>query len=142
MNVAIILALKGWESAQKFAYLVSLSTTTMMTLFPSDLGRPVIKSIETSSQRWLGMTNGCRRPGFLVVLTLFCWQTKYSTTNLWISNLRPSQKKILLDPMVSFKILNYLLEERCAIPKEPFVWVGSSYIDISDTCAIENHFSC
>jgi hypothetical protein len=31
-------------------YFVSQSTTTMMTIFPSNLGKPVIKSIETSSQ--------------------------------------------------------------------------------------------
>ena len=43
--VATALALKGC------AYLVSLSTTTMIRLFPFDLGRLVIKSIETSSQR-------------------------------------------------------------------------------------------
>jgi hypothetical protein len=37
------------KCAQK--YLVSLSTITMMTLFPSDFGNPVMKSMETSSQR-------------------------------------------------------------------------------------------
>ena len=47
--IATILALKGSESAQTCEYLVSLSTTTMITLFPYDLGRFVIKSIETSS---------------------------------------------------------------------------------------------
>ena len=51
---------------------VNISTTTMMTLFPSDLGKPVIKSIEISSQRWLGMDKGCRSPGVLILSTLFC----------------------------------------------------------------------
>jgi len=46
----------------------------MMTLFPLDLGKPVIKYIETSSQHWLGMDKGCDRPGVLIVSTLFCWQ--------------------------------------------------------------------
>jgi len=86
----------GWDNAQKCAYLVSLSTTTMMTLFPSDLGKPVIKSIETSSQRWLGMSKGCNKPGVLIVSTLFCWQTKHFSTNFWISDLRPSQKNSFL----------------------------------------------
>jgi hypothetical protein len=32
------------------AYFIRQSTSTMMTLFPLDLGKPVIKSIETYSQ--------------------------------------------------------------------------------------------
>src|ERR1700731_4124075 len=73
--VETVLALNGCVNAQKCAYLVSLSTTTMMTLFPSNLGKPVIKSIETSSQCWLGMDKGCNRPWVLIVSTLFCWKT-------------------------------------------------------------------
>ena len=34
----LLLALNGCDNAQKCAYLVSLSTTTMMTLFPLELG--------------------------------------------------------------------------------------------------------
>ena len=50
MNVAAIVpVLKGCERAQKCAYLVSLSMTTIITLFPLDLGIPMIKSINTSS---------------------------------------------------------------------------------------------
>ena len=58
-----ILALKGWQGEQKCAHLVSLSMMTITTLFPSNLGRPMIKSIKTSSQRWQGTFNGCRRLG-------------------------------------------------------------------------------
>ena len=56
--VATILALNEWDNVQKCAYLVSLSITTVMTLFPSDLGKPMIKSIEITSQHWLGMDKG------------------------------------------------------------------------------------
>ena len=38
------------DHLQKCAYLVSLSKATIITFFPYDLGRPMIKSIETSSQ--------------------------------------------------------------------------------------------
>lgn len=49
MNVVgNVIALKGWEREQKWAYFVSQSTTTMMTLFPLNFSRLVIKSIETS----------------------------------------------------------------------------------------------
>ena len=48
--VETIMDLKGLHNAQKCVDLVSLSTTTMMKLFPSDLGKTMIKSIETSSQ--------------------------------------------------------------------------------------------
>jgi len=94
--MATVLDLNGWESDKKFAYLFSISTITMMKLFPSDFGNPVMKSMETSSQRWLGMANGCKRLGVLIVSTLFCWQTKISTTNLWTSVLSPSQKNSFL----------------------------------------------
>jgi len=43
--VEILFALNGWDNAQKCAYLVTMSTTTMMKLYPLDLGKLVIKSI-------------------------------------------------------------------------------------------------
>jgi len=56
---------------QKWAYLESLSTTTMMTdLFP-DFQRPVMKSIETSVHIDAGMGNGCNVPGALTVSRLW-----------------------------------------------------------------------
>ena len=77
-ELVIVLTSNGRDSAHKCAYLVILSTTTMMTLFPSEHGKHVIKSIETSVHLWLGMESGCKRPGVLIVSTLFCWQTKHS----------------------------------------------------------------
>ena len=104
MNVVeTVLSLKRWESAQKCVYLFSLSTITMMTLFPSDFGNPVMKSMETSSQHWIGMANGCKRPGVLIFSTWFCWKTKNSSINLWRSVLRPTKKKIPLDPVIGFQ---------------------------------------
>jgi hypothetical protein len=38
------------RECKKCVYLVSLSKITMITLFPSDFGNPVMKSMETSSQ--------------------------------------------------------------------------------------------
>jgi hypothetical protein len=48
--VAILLSLKGWKREKKWAYFVNQSNTTMMVIFPLDLGKLVIKSIETSYQ--------------------------------------------------------------------------------------------
>ena len=76
-EVATISALKGSYNAQKCAYLVSLSPITMMTLFPSELAKAMINSIEISTQCWLGMNKGCRRPGVSSVPSLFFWKTKY-----------------------------------------------------------------
>lgn len=91
-KIMIVLALKGWDSTKKCAYLVRLSTSTMMTLFHSHLGKPMIKSIETSSQHYLGMNNVCKITIILIVSILFSWKAKHSTTKFWISYLSPSQK--------------------------------------------------
>jgi len=104
MNVVeTVVALKWWEKAQKCVYLVSLSTITMMTLFPLEFNKPMMKSMETSSQHWLGMDNGCKIPGVLIVSTLFCWKTKYSAKRNWTSVLRPSPKNSLLTLWKVFK---------------------------------------
>ena len=58
--VTTILDLKGWESAKKCAYLVSLSTITMMTLFPSDFGNPMMnpwKPPPNTDLEWLMVVN-------------------------------------------------------------------------------------
>ena len=102
-QITIVLALKGWYNAQKCAYLVSRSTTIMMTLFHSKLGKHVIKYTKTSSQHWLGIDKGCNRPRVLIVSTLFCWKSKHSTTNFWISDLSPSQKISFLTLWYAFK---------------------------------------
>jgi hypothetical protein len=74
MNVvATVLSLKGCEREKKWGYFVSQSTTTMVIIFPSDLGKTIIKSIEISSQCWLGITNGSRRPDVLIIFPLFYW---------------------------------------------------------------------
>jgi hypothetical protein len=57
------------------------STTTMMEFLPSDLGIPIIKSIETSSQHRFGIYNGCRILGVLIVSPLFYWKTTHLATN-------------------------------------------------------------
>jgi hypothetical protein len=51
MNVvATVLSLKGCEREKKWAYVFNISTNTVMMVFPSYLGKFVIKYIETSSQ--------------------------------------------------------------------------------------------
>ena len=80
--IGIVFSLKGCESAQKWEYLASLSTTTMMILFPYDFAGTMIEYIEISHQQWLGMANGFRIPKVLIVSTLFYRQTKNSTANL------------------------------------------------------------
>ncbi|PRQ16150.1 hypothetical protein RchiOBHm_Chr7g0181071 [Rosa chinensis] len=51
----------------KLANLVSLSITTHMTAFLSDMGRPSMKSIEISVQALSGIELGCSNPGGLTV---------------------------------------------------------------------------
>ena len=115
------------DNAQKCAYLVSLSTTTMMTLSPSDLGKPVIKSIEISSQCWLEMDKECRRPMVLIVSTFFARKPNILAQNFEYQ-IEFHPQKNLSSPCGKFlKILNVLLKEKYAIPKEYFVLVGNSY---------------
>jgi hypothetical protein len=59
------MAVYGWESDMKWAYLVSLSITTRMVLKVLDLGRPSMKSMQMVCQAWSGIGKGCRRPGSL-----------------------------------------------------------------------------
>jgi len=40
---------KGWDNAKKWAYLLSLSTTTKIVSFLLDFGKPSIKSMDISS---------------------------------------------------------------------------------------------
>lgn len=50
-----------------WAYFDSLSTTTKMTDFSLDFGKPVMKSITISSHMTFDICNGCNNPaGFLL----------------------------------------------------------------------------
>ncbi|TYI93184.1 hypothetical protein E1A91_D02G121100v1 [Gossypium mustelinum] len=49
MTLATYLLLKCFRSAKKYPYLVSQSTTTKIVSFPSDFGKPTMKSKEMSS---------------------------------------------------------------------------------------------
>ena len=89
-----ILAVKGCDNAMRCAYYVRRSTTTMMTLWPLDMGSPMMKSMDTSSHCCLGIDNGCKRPSFLTISPLFLWQTKHSSTKFWTSPFSPSQKNL------------------------------------------------
>ena len=140
-ELVIVIAFKGWDSAHKCAYLVSLWTTTMMTLFPYDFGEPIIKYIETSIHLCLGMESGCRRLGVLIVSTLFCWKTKHSATNFWTLVLRPSQKYLSLPCGRFLRNLSALLLVKSGIQKVPFAWARNFFQDISDPCTIASHIA-
>jgi hypothetical protein len=47
----------------KWAYFVNLSTTTRMTFFPFDFGKPLIKSMLMKVQTMVGIGRGARRLG-------------------------------------------------------------------------------
>lgn len=55
---AMLEAVYGWAREIKWAYLDSLSTTTIITLQPWDSGSPSIKSIEMSCHTLVGIGKG------------------------------------------------------------------------------------
>lgn len=59
---------------EKWAYLLSLSTTTIMALTLWDLGKPSMKSMEISSHMRSGISRGCNSPTGLRHFVLFFWQ--------------------------------------------------------------------
>jgi hypothetical protein len=59
---ATFLAVYGCFKGIKWPYLDNLSTTTNIASYPLDFGRPVMKSIEMSSQILSGIGKGCNRP--------------------------------------------------------------------------------
>jgi hypothetical protein len=61
-SLATIWAVNGWAKGMKYEYFVSLSTTTSITLWLADLGRPSTKSMEMCVQAWCGIGKGTRRP--------------------------------------------------------------------------------
>jgi hypothetical protein len=62
-SLATVWDVQGWDSARKWAYLRSLSITTMITFFVPDLGKPLIKSIEMEDYTMLGIGRGAKRLG-------------------------------------------------------------------------------
>ena len=64
---------------------LSLSTTTIIFRYPSDLGRSVIKSIKISNQIRLGISNGFKNPRRLIHYDLFCLQLLYTSIKVRIS---------------------------------------------------------
>jgi hypothetical protein len=54
------------------AYLLNRSTTTRMTSFPSDLGRPSMKFMLMSMKGVIGMGRGCKILGSFTFSVLFC----------------------------------------------------------------------
>ena len=126
---ATVDAVNGWWRAQKWAYLESRSTTTIITdLFP-DLGKPVIKSIDISFQISGGIGSGWSVPRDLTVSPLLRWHTSHSATNLQMSCFIPSQKKERLT-------LSYVLVN----PECPVVgvaWSSESTVDLILDCLLK-----
>lgn len=66
---ATVLAVYGWLSGMKCAYLVSRSTTTRMVYFACDEGSASMKSMDMSSRRnWKGLQEAGGLAGLLLVL--------------------------------------------------------------------------
>lgn len=63
----------------------NLSTTTMMTVNPLEVGKLVMKSIERSSHTPSGAGKGCSSPAGRLWRFLFCWQVTHSLINLLTS---------------------------------------------------------
>ena len=90
------IAVKGCARAIKWAYLLSLSTTTKMTSFPMDFGSPVIKSMLMSTQTSSGIGKGCNSPGLAAQSYLEAWHMEHSLINLLTCLWRPFQWKSYL----------------------------------------------
>ena len=97
-----ILSMKTWSTnfwvngcrrVQKWAYLESLSTTTMMTDFFPDFGRLVMKSMETFVHMEARSGNGCKVLDSLIISRLFHCHTSHSATKLRMSFFMLVQKK-------------------------------------------------
>ena len=72
-----------------------------MTLFPSYFGKPMIKAIETSVHRWIGMASDFRNPRVLIISTFLLENQTFCHKVLNI-NFKIVPKKIFLDPVVGF----------------------------------------
>lgn len=62
----------GVLGVKKCVYLEKQSTTTNITLLPSDHGNPLIKSINLSIHGLVCKGKGCNRPGNIAEAVLFC----------------------------------------------------------------------
>lgn len=71
---AIKVAEYGWERGIKCDNLESQSTTTKITHFPFELGRPSTKSIDISVHTCVGIKNGYKNPAGLRFSPLCLWQ--------------------------------------------------------------------
>ena len=69
----------------KCAALENRSTTTRITLFPLEVGRPVMKSMETWDHGRAGMGSGSSRPAGPWLLDLCCAQTGHAFTKVLTS---------------------------------------------------------
>lgn len=67
----------GWGRAQKWEYLESLSTTTMITDLFLDVGRPVMKSMDMSIHTDAKRGKGCKVPSCLIFSPLLRWNTSH-----------------------------------------------------------------
>ena len=92
------------EILMKWAYFVNLSITTNILSFPFDVGRLVIKSMDTSNHFWDGIWRGCRRLGGATISNFYLWHVSHSATYLWISVFIPFQKK-------DWQVLWYVLKK-------------------------------
>jgi len=67
--------------SRKWLYLESLSTTTSIASYPLDLGKPTMKSMETSSQIAWGIDKGWSNPLGAAELALQRWHISQLLTN-------------------------------------------------------------
>lgn len=70
----------GCFSGTKCANFVYLSTTTMITSYPSLFSKPVMKSIVRSRHGPVGRGSGCKSPGGLQSSCFACWQIEHRLT--------------------------------------------------------------
>jgi len=89
---ATVTAKKGWHRWVKWAYLLSLSTTTKTVSLPVDLGNPSTKSKETSTQTARGIGSGYNNPPEADTSDLYCWQVLQALIKFLTSLCSPFQK--------------------------------------------------
>jgi hypothetical protein len=75
----------------KWTYFVSLSITTGIVSFPSDFGRPSIKSIVRCWKVMSDIGRGYNNPGYDMFLDLFSWQVGQDLIKCVISAFIPGQ---------------------------------------------------
>ena len=63
-------------AGMKMPYFENRSTTTIIMLHPSDLGKPMMKSMEMLSQGRSGIDSGSSNPVGTLCSVLSCWHTR------------------------------------------------------------------